>query len=241
MTKLIYVGKQRSGTTSFGDFFEKNGFRRFGWREIVKTGFSELHHGMKWNQILEDGMLEKYDVFEDGPFSDPMFALFIYRNVPDVRLVYLERPSEDWFRSMVTHTYGFNPGDLYRHCFNYDLLPELYWLEKNSPNVKPEALKIELMKGHYERKYVEHKMQVRYIFNSLPAKHVYLGHLYEKDVFLKVANHLDLTVRDSQTSHSNSSKQSIQKVIEINNLQLKRLKSSILKTIRKKIGKLLGR
>ncbi|MFA9476628.1 MAG: hypothetical protein ACERJ2_19025, partial [Filomicrobium sp.] len=74
--KFVYTGMQRCGTKSFGDFFRKNGYRVFSWSETVTTDLHGLFADGKWLDILNSGIFNDYDVFEDAPFSDPVFARF---------------------------------------------------------------------------------------------------------------------------------------------------------------------
>ena len=94
----------------------------FSWKQIKAAEVSERWFQGKWNQIIDSGIFDEYDVFEDGPFSDPNFAAFLSNNIPDSRFVYFERPVEDWYKSMVTHSAGLTPGNLIRHAHVYDRL-----------------------------------------------------------------------------------------------------------------------
>lgn len=243
MEKIVYVGKQRCGTTSFGDFFEANGFKRFGWRQIEKSGLSELHYQMRWGEILELGLLNDYQVFEDGPFQDPRFALFLYRNLGGVRIAYLRRPPEDWFTSMLKHSRGYTLGDLEKHCFSYDLLPELNYLQNASQDTKPEKLKIELMKSHYVKKYLDHQFQVHYLFQTLPTGHFFSGDLYTPGVFAEIANYFGLEPELTADKRSHKSTASISDILDQNNINARRigLNKALENWIRRSFGEFLGR
>ena len=86
--KFIYLGMQRCGTKSFGDFFRKNGFQVFSWNENLQYKIADLYWEGKWLEILESGISEKSDVFEDGPFYFPESARFLANYMPNPRFIY---------------------------------------------------------------------------------------------------------------------------------------------------------
>lgn len=116
-SKFIYLGLQRCGTKTFGDFFKKNNYRVFSRDQTEKFKLMDYWFNCDWNKIISLNIFNDYDVFEDFPFCDPVFVRYLSNNIQNLNFVYFDRPSVDWYKSMVTHTDGMNPGNILYHSF----------------------------------------------------------------------------------------------------------------------------
>lgn len=215
--KFFYLGMQRCGTKSFGDFFRKNGFQVFSWNENVKYKISDLYWEGKWLDILESGIFEKYDVFEDGPFYFPKFARFLANYVKKSRFVYFHRPPDDWYKSMITHTNGLTLGQIRRHAFNYDRLEEMEFLKHNLDNFD-EITRLPMigMKEHYTRLYRRHQLQISALFDDFNVKQFFAESLYDELKFDKMAKHFCLSLQHTSDQKSHKSPDTFSKVVNNN-------------------------
>ncbi len=200
--KFFYLGLQRCGTKSFGDFFLKNGLRVFSWRDIDRLKIQDLWFEGRWLDILKSGIFEDYDVFEDGPFMDPVFAKFLSQCIPDSRFAYFHRPASDWYKSMVTHSFGATLGDLRQHCYIYDRLEDLHFLQRE---IGKDLKKLNLigMKAHYEGVYERHHHQVLEKFSNIEDTRFYCDDLYSEDKFDRMCKKFEISLPDQsdQLSH----------------------------------------
>ena len=210
--KYFYAGMQRSGTKSFGDFFRKNNYRVFSWKQVEDYGVSERWFYGKWVELLDSGIFEEFDVFEDGPFFDPNFVAFLSNNIKDSSFVYFERPSEDWYKSMVTHSNGLSLGDLKRHAYIYDRLEEMAFVERET-GTRPQKLPIIGMKAHYEAVYKRHKYQIKAKLEPLDSSRVFFGDLYDNKKFEKMCSHFCLDVGDKSEQKSHQTPNTFTEII----------------------------
>lgn len=212
--KFFYLGMQRCGTKSFGDFFRKNGFNVCSWNEIVRHRIGELYWSGQWLDILKCGIFEKYDVFEDGPFFHPQFARFLANYVPNSRFVYFHRPSDDWFKSMITHSNGLTLGQISRHAYLYDRLEEMEFLRDNFDEFdKISKLPMIGMKDHYTRLYRRHQLQVSALFKDFKQERFFSESLYDESKFEKMSRKFGLRLQDSSEQKSHQSNVSFSEVI----------------------------
>lgn len=214
--KIFYIGMQRCGTTSFGDFFEQNGYSRWGWQETQESGLSELVFKRKYLDILDLQITKNHSVFEDGPFFQPDFAKFIANYIPESKFVYFSRPAEDWYASLLTHSMGFNPGELERHCLVYDRLDELAFLRERCGDTL-QKLPIIGMKSHYTKCYELHKSKVLYMFSDLPKERFFSGELYDKDKYFKLKEQFGLNLHSMEDVKSNVTTHDVSDVVDLFN------------------------
>ena len=98
--KIVCVGLNKTGTTSFGDAMEALGYRRLGWRPNISSPLMLRWHEGHFGPFARQ--LAQYDVFEDLPWC------LVWREVdalyPNARFVLTRRRSEEaWLRSMQGH------------------------------------------------------------------------------------------------------------------------------------------
>ena len=202
--KIFYVGMQRCGTKSFGELFKTNGFRVCSWPEIEKFDFVEKVINGKWLDVLNSEIFDEFDVFEDGPFMLPEFAIFLSNYVENSKFAYFHRPPDDWYKSMVTHSNGLTLGDVGRHCYLYDRLDDLHFIR--SQNVKKiKKLSLVGMKDHYTKCYEIHKHQIQFLFSKISPDRFYVDELYNKDKFENMNEHFGLDLENTNDVHAHKS------------------------------------
>lgn len=215
--KFIYLGMQRCGTKSFSNFFKRNGYRVFSWSEIKSHSISEKYHKGLWIDILNSGIFQDYDVFEDGPFYRPEFARFLANYVPNAKFIYFHRPPEDWYKSMITHSSGMTLGNLQRHAYFYDRLEELAFIKNSDPNLKNlTSLPMIGQKEHYTRIYKRHQLQIYELFEGLGPDRFFSAPLYDTDKYQKMCIKFELKVKDSADEKSHSTKISFSDALKSN-------------------------
>lgn len=99
--KVFCIGRNKTGTTSLQTFFSEAGFRVAPqWRGetlIHHSRFSPSDEFWRW--------VERYEVFQDAPFSWTWFLPLLINRYPDALYVLSVRDEEDWFESLINHHY----------------------------------------------------------------------------------------------------------------------------------------
>lgn len=211
--KFFYLGMHRCGTKSFGDFFRGHGYNVCSWEEISKLHLSELFFNGRWLDILSSGVIDHYDVFEDGPFFDPMFAKFLSNYIDDSVFVYFERPADDWYQSMITHSNGYSLGSIRDHAYMYDRLADLAFIEERLNGAMLEKLPLIGMRDHYVKQYQQHKMKVLSNFQRIEEKRFFHASLYDPEKFVKMCSHFDLTFEACEDIKSHVTEENMRKVL----------------------------
>ena len=96
-TKIFCVGRNKTGTTSLEHFFRSAGFRVAPQAKaealIYKCQFEPDDRFWAW--------IEKYEVFQDAPFSWSWFFSLLVERYPDARFILSVRDERDWYVSYV--------------------------------------------------------------------------------------------------------------------------------------------
>ena len=206
--KVIYVGLQRCGTKTFSRFFAKNGYRSFTWAHTAQTDLLNLVQQGRWVEILNSGIFNQFDVFDDYPFYLPEFSRFLVNYIPNCKVVFMTRPPQDWFKSMLVHSKGLTLGEIEEHCYRYDRLGELDFLRRYGVE-DVHKLNMIGMKNHYCRMYELHSEEIRYKFKDLPADRFYEGDLYNPEKFAEMNAQLNLNLEFTEELHAHKSGETI--------------------------------
>lgn len=118
--KIFCLSLQKTGTTSFGDFFVQQGF------PVVRSDLAQFR---AWNRhwylgefdkIFNDPVFKNNQVFEDAPFWAKDFYKVLYQKFPHAKYVLFTRNSDKWFDSLVAHSGNGILGDKRFHAKNYE-------------------------------------------------------------------------------------------------------------------------
>lgn len=169
--KIFVISIQRTGTTSTGFFFEQHGFEVAGWRESDRGGWTKLAQEKKFAEIIESEDFRQNTVFEDAPWFYPDLYRHLYERFPDSKFVHFTRNSDDWFKSMVSHTGGWTLGDVERHCKFWGRYDDYLWLRKHNMLRKipegDEKMVLWDKPGHYIGLYEKYNRETREFFGSV--------------------------------------------------------------------------
>lgn len=193
-TKIFYIGFQRVGTKSFGMFMELNNYRVASWEESSQNKWGEMFVDGRFNDILHSYSFKTFQVFEDAPWFQPEFVKFLYHELPNSKFILLTRPPEDWFKSMVTHSSGLNLGNVFRHCALYDRLDDYEWIRQYLIDSNDFRISIFDSPNHYMNVYKKKTIELKLFFDRMhdSYKRVYVGELYNKNVYKEIADFLDI-------------------------------------------------
>jgi hypothetical protein len=85
--KIFYIGFQRVGTKSFGNFMRGNGFEVASWRESDVNNWSDDYFEGKFSKIVRSEAFQNYQVFEDAPWFQPFMVKYLYHELPESKFV----------------------------------------------------------------------------------------------------------------------------------------------------------
>ena len=96
--KVLCIGYQKTGTTSFGAAMRCLGYSHYG------------HDGDLSKTLLQKGQIERcltlaesFDSFDDLPWSHPALARAFSQRFSDAKYVLLERTEDEWYASYRAH------------------------------------------------------------------------------------------------------------------------------------------
>jgi len=96
--KVFCIGYNKTGTTSIGKMLSD-----FGYNLAPQRPFEDFyikHLTLKNKPSLFD-LIEKYDAFQDIPFSKSDYYLKIYKKYPNSKYILTIRDSKEWFASLI--------------------------------------------------------------------------------------------------------------------------------------------
>jgi hypothetical protein len=169
--KIFVISIQRTGTTSTGFFFKQHGFEVAGWFESDRNGWPELACRRAFDEIFQSEDFKTHAVFEDAPWFFPGLYRRLYERIPDSKFVHFTRNSDDWFKSMVSHSGGWTLGDVERHCMIWGRDDDYRWLREHGMLRKnPEGEEKMVLwdkPGHYIGLYEKYNREAHEFFGSV--------------------------------------------------------------------------
>jgi hypothetical protein len=216
--KLIFcISMQRNGTTSTGKFLRDAGFRWSGWPQCHKN---------QWGQKWLDGNIEsvfaswdfiRSNAFEDCPWAYLDYFKILYFRYPNAKFIYLSRPLDEWYKSMVAHSNGLVPGTERGHCKIYRRENDFFKLynkgeidgslEYNEETEKTKIMRIDNAKSEQQLKdaYVLHYNEVLDFFKRHNSNRLFHTDLNDKEKWIKMSRFLGLSVPKDYESWENKS------------------------------------
>ena len=180
-SKIIYLSPQRSATKTFNTFCRKLNIKGLKWPEQNKAKFDLFAIREEYDKIINHSLFDEHQAFSDTPFWDLKLAEYIKAHCEEVFFVYLKRPFESWFKSMVTHSMGMTFDDIKVHAYYYRRTKDVKFL--NSIGLKPEALNIMDNYTFYEDWYNKNNISTLKFLSQIPDKYSFIGQLNNENVW----------------------------------------------------------
>jgi hypothetical protein len=214
-SKIFCLSMQRNGTTSFGNFLEDHGVRTARDGYARRAGWGALIDGGDYSAVFNSLAFKSFQGFEDGPWWGPNMYRVLENRFKTAKFVLLHRDSDDWFRSMISHSRGKTLGNTYRHCRTYRRLPEFYamlnetsdfdWINNGIDNL----MTIDLThRDHYVSIYEEHNESIVRFFSKYAPERLYHSHIDNMSKWAEIGDFLGLDIKGGYESHANLSKRS---------------------------------
>jgi hypothetical protein len=209
--KIFCISMQRNGTSSVGDFLEQYGLTRIGSPVSNKNKWPLYWLYGDFDSIISSSEFLSTDVFEDDPWWFPEFYRYIYHNVPGSRFILLDRDSDSWFKSMITHSNGYTPGITEIHAKIYRRENDYYWLKDNISKFggkRNQEMVLYDKAGHYKAVYEQYNQGVKDFFEKKAPESLFYAELGDKELWTRLAEWLNLpTINDAKTNvHTHKSR-----------------------------------
>ncbi len=190
--KVFILNRQKTGTTSIGDFFEAHGFKRAGWNDARSPAWSKLWYEGRHEEVMKDEDFMESDVFEDWPWFHRDVPEIVSSRHPDARFILVYRDPDDWFRSLRKHVHRKGGFKIPEHQVEYDDEQSL-----NSGEIASS------LKAHYQKIYLEHIGSVLSFFRKNPQFKFFFGSLKDPRLFAKLASFVEVDYH-GEDYHSNA-------------------------------------
>jgi len=197
--KVFVVSMQRSGTTSVGQFLEDCCYVVASNPIARESNWINNWVDAEYASIVRSWSFRFHSGFQDSIFWTPDFYKYLATEFPNAKFVLLKRPSEDWFKSMVSHSEGMNPGDPYIHAMIYSI--PLQELEPVADGGKRDYHKIDLLKHkeHYIKHYESYNQGVEAYFSDKGwSDRLFSANLYDDGLWSRLADFIGCNVRKTK-------------------------------------------
>lgn len=160
--KIFCLSFQRTGTTSVGEFFRKEGYKvaSYGISDINKWDY--YYYNKDYNSIFTSDGFKENEVFEDSPWWFSNFYKIIHTQFPNSKFILFERDPNKWFNSMMSHSYNRTIGLTEIHCYLYSRLDEIKF---NTPKYNGLPLN-ENHREHYISIYNKRNNEIKDYFSN---------------------------------------------------------------------------
>jgi sulfotransferase family protein len=207
--KIFCLSIQRTGTTSVGSFFKTHNYNVAGYGVSSSNKWSWHWIDGNYEKIFSSPSFKKNNVFEDDPWWCPEFYKVLFYRFPKSKFILFTRNSDDWFKSMLSHSKGVNPGNSYMHSKIYrreldfndfllknpDLLPKKYELTN--------SLEMNNHKQHYIEQYERHNHEVIDFFSKHSSNSLFIGKLEDPQKWEKLAQFMNIKIEKTLNIHEN--------------------------------------
>ena len=207
--KIFCISFQRTGTTSTGEFFRRNGYSVAGYSQSRKNDWTLKWFSGNFEAIFNSLDFKTTQVFEDDPWWCLDFYKFLFHRFPTSTFVLMERDGDNWFDSMVSHSHGKSLGNAYRHSRIYRREKEFYDGYYNGNKYSREVDNLmplnESYRQHYKDIYELRNREVKEFFDSFGKERLYIGKLEDDEKWVKMGDFFDIKVDRHFDVHVNKS------------------------------------
>lgn len=213
--RIFCISMQRNGTTSVGQFLKIHGYRVAGYGKH-STHWSQLWLKGDYDKIFHSLTFRSYQAYEDNPWWAPDFYRVLNNKFPKAKFILFYRDPDKWFNSMLNHSNGQIPGNIYGHCKVYRRLDEFYEQLDMHSNLHPSDYEtdsltpLEDKRDHYIKVYKEYNREVIEYFKKYGPEKLFVCRLENKNKWKKLGEFLGFHVPEAFNIHLNqSSKQEV--------------------------------
>jgi len=163
--KVFCISFQRTGTTSVGEFFKKNGYRVATYEVSSKNDWTKKWFDGDYKSILRSKDFLSNTVFEDDPWWCADFYKYLFNRFKRSKFILFTRNPNDWFDSMCSHSNHKTLGNAYIHTSLYNRYSELGNSEAHADLDTFDPLPLtEEYRSHYVEIYNNRNREIRRFF-----------------------------------------------------------------------------
>jgi hypothetical protein len=209
--KIFCVSMQRNGTTSVGDFFKDNGYTVAGWLESNKNKWTNDWYDGNFDKIINSKDFRNSQVLEDDPWWAPEFYKYLFYKFPKSKFVLFTRDTDDWFKSMMSHSQGKTLGNTRIHTKLYRREKEFYQLLDNDSSFVPTKFDLDCLmtlekeEVLYRSIYEIRNREIVDFFQKNAPKRLVTIELNDPDKWVKLGAFFKIKITKDYEIHSNKS------------------------------------
>ena len=209
--KIFNISSHRTGTTSFGDFFQSFGYKRASYRNSKDNNWAVHWYNSDFDKIFDSVDFQKNQVFEDDPWYFDDFYQVVYWRFPSAKFILVERDEKDWFNSMLNHSQGRTLGNTLIHARLYNREKELnekypdYFNHANLSMNPDNLLSLVGQQSHYIPIYNERNEKVRSFFKLNSPENFLTVDLYDPNKWNLISDFIGFKIPRDFNIHSNKS------------------------------------
>jgi hypothetical protein len=209
--KIFCISLQRTGTTSTGRFFKDHGYSVATYGVSKANTWTLSYFQGDFEKIFKSKDFKRFQVFEDDPWWLGDFYKVLYHRLPNSKFILLERDSDKWFDSMVSHSGGKTLGNTHLHCSFYQRLGDYYKLMDAEwgnvyTGVVDNALPLgEGQREHYTRFYRIRNDEVKLFFRHHDENRLFNAGLEDEGLWQKMGDFFNIDVIPEYNVHVNKS------------------------------------
>jgi hypothetical protein len=209
--KIFCISMQRNGTTSVGDFFKDNGYSVAGWIDSDRNKWTNDWYEGDYEKIISSKDFRNNQVFEDDPWWAPEFYKYLFHKFPKSKFVLFTRDTDDWFKSMMSHSNGKTLGNTRIHCKLYRREKEFYYLLDTDSSFSPTKDGLDclmMMKKEeslYRNIYDIRNREIVDFFNEKAPKRLLKIDLNDSEKWVKLGGFFKMKINKDYEIHSNKS------------------------------------
>lgn len=210
--KIFCIAIQRSGTTSVGTFLNDHGIRTAGFSD---SRFYNWDYNWKignFERIFKCRGFKSFQGFQDSPWWNSDFYKVLFHRFPNSKFIILKRNPDEWFKSMIRHSNGMNPGNTYTHCKIYGRMSDFFELNKNREidfsiegHTTDNLLELNSRKESYINYYKNYYTEIECFFSQMDNSRKITIDLEDEGKWEKLGHYLGIKVEDGYEAHSNRS------------------------------------
>lgn len=205
--KIFVLSFQRSGTKSTGKFFREHGYIVSSWGTAKKLDWPLLWLRGSFEAIFSSLDFKAAQVYEDSPWFYPGFYKVLFEKFPNAKFVFLERNSDKWFDSMMSHSNQRTLGNTHIHAMIYERMdelnanPEIGFYENSILNGLPLT---EEYREKYKYIYKRAISDVKAFFSEHDPKgnQFFFGNIEDDNVWLQLGDFVGVKVNEGKVFHA---------------------------------------
>lgn len=205
--KIFIISFQRTGTTSTGCFFKDHGYNVATWETSRDNEWTLEWFIGNHEKIFNSSSFKENQIFEDDPWWCLDFYRLLFHRFPNSKFILLERDSNKWFESMMSHSNGKTLGNTQIHSKLYRREHDFYRLKnfRNNYSYNLDNL-LEITdrdREHYMNVYRLRNTEIKEFFAHYDPSRLFCSTLEDPEKWVKMGEFIGVKIDPDYESYVN--------------------------------------